>query len=82
MANDQTKFIKNLIFQSSHRGMKELDILLGNFAQKKLPYLNPDQQKIYAQLLEFDNFILWEWISEQRMIPLRWKKIIFEIVKT
>jgi antitoxin CptB len=82
MIDDQTKFIKNLIFQSSHRGMKELDLILGNFATTTLPYLNNSLQQDYALLLQQNDDDLWKWLSGQQLPPLPLENIIFEIIKT
>ncbi len=81
MVDDQTKFNKNLIFQSSHRGMKELDLVLGEFASRTLPKLSPALQQDYALLLQQNDDDLWKWLSGQQTPPLSLKNIVFQVIK-
>ena len=64
-----TPTLKRLIYQSWHRGMKELDLVLGNFADHYLHTLPLKQQKEYAFLLQESDPDLWGWISGTTPLP-------------
>ena len=53
---------KRLRFRSSHRGMKELDILLGRFVARHLDALTPAQLDRYESLIECPDPDLYGWI--------------------
>ena len=54
--------LKKLYFRSAHRGSKETDIILGDYAALKLDLMND------AELSEFEEFIaendtdIWNWV--------------------
>ncbi len=43
---------KRLLFRSWHRGTREMDLLLGSFAERNLPGFSADQIELYERLLE------------------------------
>lgn len=55
--------IKRLRYRSWHRGCKETDVLLGNFADAKLAALPPAQLDVYELLLDEDDADIWDWIT-------------------
>ena len=52
---------KKIIYRSTHRGSKEMDILLGNFARKYLDTFNIIELKDFEQILLMEDEILYEW---------------------
>lgn len=61
---------KMLIYRSKHRGCKELDIVLGYFAEQYLETLNIAELEEYADLLNMDDMLLFEALLEQEQKPL------------
>ena len=60
---------KKLLYQSAHRGCKELDIILGSFAENFLMNLEYESIKLYEKLLQAqDNDIYYE-IIEKTPLP-------------
>lgn len=55
-------FRKKLLFRSSHRGTKEMDILLGNFFKKYGNSLNDEELIQFQTILEFTDKTLSEWL--------------------
>jgi antitoxin CptB len=53
---------KRLLFRSWHRGTREMDLLLGSFAEHYLPLFAAPQLEQYAALLECPDADLWDWI--------------------
>lgn len=60
---------KRLRFRSCHRGMKELDILLGRFVARHLDTLTPAQLDRYESLIENPDPDLYGWILGRRAPP-------------
>jgi antitoxin CptB len=57
--------LKQLKFQSQHRGFAELDLLLGKFACAKLESLSPAQLDEYEQLLQAQDWDVYGWLVGQ-----------------
>jgi antitoxin CptB len=60
---------KRLLYQSSHRGTQESDLLLGAFARARLPAFSAAQLERYAALLEESDNDLFDWISGRAAPP-------------
>jgi len=60
---------KRLLYQSHHRGMKEMDLLLGNFSQKFLGPMNEKELKQFEDLLAFPDQDLYGWFFERAVPP-------------
>jgi antitoxin CptB len=62
---------KRLMFQCHHRGTKELDLVLGPFAEANLPTMNADElRNLSAFLSEIDPDI-YDWLSGRENLPAR-----------
>ena len=60
---------KRLLFQSWHRGMKEMDLVLGNFAERYLAEFTPAQLDTYESLLAEEDADLWIWLTGRSPVP-------------
>ena len=56
---------KRLQFRCWHRGTKELDLLLGSFADRHLGDLDGDQLGRLEALLEVPEPLLYAWVTGQ-----------------
>lgn len=52
---------KKLLFRAWHRGTREMDLLLGSFAQVYLPTCTPAQVDLFEQLLAVPDPDLYDW---------------------
>ena len=52
-----------LIFRSWHRGTREMDILMGSFANAHVPTFDAAQLDAYEHLLTCQDPDLYDWIS-------------------
>lgn len=66
---DRPTRLKRLRFRCWHRGIKEADVLLGNFADKKMSALADDQLDRLEELLEEQDIDLVAWIGSIRTPP-------------
>ena len=60
---------KRLIYRSWHRGMKENDLLLGNFANRHLPAMGDAELAAYEAVLEHPDPVLHRWYVGADPVP-------------
>ena len=58
--------IKKLLYRSNHRGTKEMDLLIGGFANENLNKLNSDELKEFELLLNFTDKELSSWLIDNK----------------
>ena len=52
---------KKIIYRATHRGTKEMDILLGNFAKKYIGEFNDNELQDLEKLLFIEDEIIYNW---------------------
>ena len=57
---------KQIIYRSSHRGTKEMDIFLGNFVKRYIEELNDNDLKDLDQILILEDEILYQWYFNKK----------------
>ncbi len=55
--------LRRIRYRSWHRGCKETDLILGNFADKALSSLTQDEIPLYEALLEEQDADIWAWLT-------------------
>jgi len=60
---------RKLLFRSWHRGMREMDLILGSFADAEVDRLSADELDQYERLLEINDTDLLPWITGQNPVP-------------
>jgi|TARA_B100000959_G_scaffold247640_1_gene274071 antitoxin CptB len=65
MMIDKEILKKQIIYRSTHRGTKEMDILLGNFVKEYIDRFNNDDLLNLEQLLFVDDEILYRWYYDK-----------------
>lgn len=60
---------RRLLFRASHRGLKELDIVLGQYAAAHLPSMNQHTLDEFEALLQFEDRDLLQWILREVPVP-------------
>jgi antitoxin CptB len=66
---DITTRRKRLLYQSSHRGTKESDLLLGAFAAAHLDAFTPAQLDAYETMLKENDGDLFDWVTGRASPP-------------
>ena len=64
---------KQIIYRSTHRGTKEMDLFLGNFVKKNIGKFTDSELKDLENLLEIDDEILQKWFfgkNNENLVPL------------
>ena len=52
---------KQIIYRATHRGTKEMDILLGNFVKTYINEFNDNELKDLDKLLSIEDEIIYDW---------------------
>jgi len=71
--------VKQLFYRSIHRGCKETDFLIGEFAKKKLGEIS--DLELFGDFLEEDDLEIYDWILGKKKEPEKYVGIVTEIKK-
>ncbi|MFT6581430.1 MAG: antitoxin CptB [Alphaproteobacteria bacterium] len=61
--------LKRLKYRSWHRGMREMDLLMGRFADKYIEGLSAADVDLYEVVLEYGDPDLYNWVSGREEVP-------------
>ncbi|MBO0347323.1 succinate dehydrogenase assembly factor 2 [Roseibium sp. CAU 1637] len=64
--------LKRILFRSWHRGMKEMDLLLGGFVDAKIDELTEEELVELENLLNAHDQDLYSWMSGRKPLPAEW----------
>ena len=65
MTNKET-LKKQIIYRSTHRGSKEMDILLGTFVKRHIEVFNDVDLKNLEELLLMEDEVLYHWYFKKK----------------
>ena len=83
MKKETENFRKKLLFRSSHRGTKEMDIILGTYAKEKLPNMDDKELIKFQEFLNLSDPDLYKWImSGDTSYSEDHKEIIEDIISS
>jgi antitoxin CptB len=74
--------LKRLIYRSWHRGFKEMDLILGNFANERLRALSDSQIDAYERLIDEPDNEIYSWLLEKAETPDQHRTDVFEMIKS
>jgi antitoxin CptB len=60
---------KRLLWRATHRGIKEMDILVGGYARTHLAAMREAELAQFAELLEIPDQDLLAWATHQSPVP-------------
>ncbi len=60
---------RRLIFRSAHRGIKEMDLIMGSFATAHVPNFSTAELAEYDQLLCNNDPDLYNWVTKKEQAP-------------
>lgn len=70
--------LKRMRMRAAHRGTKEMDLILGGFAEARLESLTPEQLDLFDALMEENDQDLYLWVSGQAEPP----ELLLPLVET
>ena len=60
---------KRLLWRSSHRRIREMDLLMGGFAESRLPTMTEHELNAFEALIELPDQELLAWIIGEAEVP-------------
>ncbi|HVT53556.1 MAG TPA: succinate dehydrogenase assembly factor 2 [Dongiaceae bacterium] len=69
--NEDESLRRRLLFQSRHRGVKELDLILGPFAERHLGALSGAELRDFGLLLAEPDPDIYDWLVGRVPLPAR-----------
>ncbi|MBL81664.1 MAG: succinate dehydrogenase assembly factor 2 [Rhodospirillaceae bacterium] len=73
--------VKRLIYRSSYTGMKETDLLLGQFAARYLAELSDDELDMFEALLDAGDPKILAWVKGDEEVPKAFQGPVIELIK-
>lgn len=72
---------KKILFRSWHRGTKEMDLVLGTYADNNLSSMSYDELMHFQSFLNLSDPDLYKWlISEEKAFPEEFRDLIEDII--
>ena len=80
--SDLEKRRKRLKFRSWHRGMREVDLLIGRFADRNLDVFSERQLDLFEALLHESDPDMYSWLTGKQPIPSDLDNDVMRLMKT
>lgn len=68
--------LKRIRYRSWHRGCKETDLVLGNFADQRLESLDNQTLDLYERLLDEHDADIWDWLTGKTPSPAPYASLL------
>jgi len=68
---------RKLLFRSWHRGMREMDLIMGSFADAKVAELSERELGELERLIEVPDRDLLAWITGEEAVPADFDSALF-----
>lgn len=73
--------MRRLVYRASYTGMKETDLLLGQFAKQHLPCLSRAQLEEFEALLDAGDPAIFAWVRGDEVVPEEFDGSVFKLIK-
>ena len=73
--------VKRLIYRSSYTGMKETDLLLGQFAARHLNELSDNELDMFEALLDVGDPRILSWVQGDEQVPEAFQGTVIDLIK-
>jgi antitoxin CptB len=68
---------RRILFRAWHRGIREMDLIFGQFADNELRHISGADLDEFEAILTEDDNDLFNWISGEKPLPERLKTPLF-----
>jgi antitoxin CptB len=68
---------RRILFRAWHRGMRELDLIMGRFAQSAIAQLTADELVDFENLMEVPDRELLAWVTGERDVQADFDTALF-----
>lgn len=72
---------KRLLFRAWHRGTREMDLLMGRYAESAIDTLTDGELTILEGLIEVPDRDLFAWITEADAVPENYDTAVYRALK-
>ena len=72
---------KRLLFRSWHRGIREMDLVLGQFADARIDALSEGELDTYEALLEVPDPEVFKWITGTAEVPANYDTDVLRSIR-
>jgi antitoxin CptB len=72
---------KKILFRAWHRGMREMDLIMGRFAETSLDTMTDSELDIFELLIEAPDRDLLAWITGREPTPSNYDTAVFQALK-
>ena len=69
---------KQMIYRSNHRGIKEMDIILGRYADEHVMRMSPDELNAFEVIMDEMDRDLLSWFTGEVKYPDHIDKVMFD----
>ncbi|MEL6968446.1 MAG: succinate dehydrogenase assembly factor 2 [Pseudomonadota bacterium] len=73
---------KRLLYRAWHRGMREMDYVLGTFANEVLEGMADDELDDFEQLMTVPDPDMYKWLSGTTSVPPNWDTALVRRIRT
>ncbi len=60
---------RRLLWRATHRGIKEMDLIVGGYAEAHLATMDASALAMFADILEIPDQLLLSWVTNQEAVP-------------
>lgn len=71
--------LRKIMYRSLHRGCKETDIILGNYAKASAQNFDDEKLALYHDFLDESDAEIYDWILDKIAVPVRYQELVTEI---
>ncbi len=75
---DLTPRRKRMLYRAWHRGIREMDLILGQFAEDRIADLSEEQLDAVEAIMSEEDGDLIKWINGEQPVPEHYRTPLFE----
>ncbi len=72
---------RKLLFRSWHRGMREMDLIMGGFADARVAQLSEGEVAEFERLIDVPDCDLLAWITGEQAVPADFDGALFRALR-
>lgn len=73
---------RRVLFRAWHRGLREMDLILGRFADARLGSMPDRDLDAFEQLIEVPDRDLYGWLTGEAETPANYDTAVFQALKS
>ncbi|MAP95505.1 MAG: succinate dehydrogenase assembly factor 2 [Ponticaulis sp.] len=74
------QYRRKLLFRAWRRGFRELDLIIGSFAEAHLPELSDENLKEFERLLDVPDWDMYAWLTGGVAVPENYSGPVMDLL--